>query len=71
MGRNVSSQLDWMPELENLTIGKYVKSIGSDFSREKFTNLELEDADDVLDFGNNPMVGRINSLYMGRNAWYL
>lgn len=69
MGRNVSSQLDWMPELENLTIGKYVKSIGSDFSSsEKLTNLELEDADDVLDFGNNPMVGRITSLYMGRNV---
>ena len=69
MGRNVSSQLDWMPELENLTIGKYVKSIGSDFSSsEKLTNLELEDADDVLDFGNNPMVGRVTSLYMGRNV---
>ena len=69
MGRNVSSQLNWMPELENLTIGKYVKSIGSDFSSsEKLTNLELEDADDVLDFGNNPMVGRITSLYMGRNV---
>lgn len=69
MGRNVSSQLDWMPELENLTIGKYVKYIGSDFSSsEKLTNLELEDADDVLDFGNNPMVGRVTSLYMGRNV---
>ena len=69
MGRNVSSQLDWMPELENLTIGKYVKSIGSNFSSsEKLTTLELEDADDVLDFGNNPMVGRITSLYMGRNV---
>lgn len=69
MGRNVSSQLDWMPELENLTIGKYVKSIGSNFSSsEKLTSLELEDADDVLDFGNNPMVGRITSLYMGRNV---
>ena len=69
MGRNVSSQLDWMPELENLTIGKYVKSIGSNFSSsEKLTTLELEDADDVLDFGNNPMVDRITSLYMGRNV---
>lgn len=69
MGRNVSSQLDWMLELENLTIGKYVKSIGSDFSSsEKLTNLELEDADDVLDFDRNPMVGRITSLYMGRNV---
>ncbi len=35
MGRNVSSQLDWMPELENLTIGKYVKYIGSNFSSSK------------------------------------
>lgn len=69
MGRNVTTQLDWLPELESLTIGKYVKSIGSDFaSSEKLTNLELEDADGTLDFGNNPMVGRITSLYLGRDV---
>lgn len=68
MGRNVSSSIDWMPVLENLTIGKYVKSIGNDFSSSKsLTNLELEDAEGTLDFGNNPLVGRITSLYLGRN----
>ncbi len=69
MGRNITTQLDWLPDLESLTIGKCVKTIGSDFSSsEKLVNLELEDADATLDFENNPIVGRISNLYLGRNV---
>lgn len=68
MGRNVTTQLDWLPELESLSIGKYVKAIGSDFaSSEKLINLELEDADETLELGLNPIVKQIKTLYLGRN----
>lgn len=68
MGRDVDNIIDWMPNLKYLTIGKEVNAIGNNFaSCSNLTNLELEDAEEILDFGNNPLVGRITSLYLGRN----
>ena len=67
-GRQLKSTMDWLPYLEILIVGKNVKELANDFSSsEKLKELELADSEDVVDFKMNPIVGRIKTLYMGRN----
>lgn len=68
LGRFISTECDWMPALESLTIGKFVDSfLGQNFkSSNKIIDLELMDTDKHLNIGQLP-IEKIRKLYMGRN----
>lgn len=68
MGRNVYSSLDWLTELTTLIIGKKVTELSyKSIPDGKLTDLDLEDADEVLNLGYNKFVNKIKTLYLGRN----
>lgn len=68
VGRQLKNTMDWLPNVESIIIAKTVKSFENHlFSSEKIKELDLEDADETLDFYLNPIVGKVKTLYMGRN----
>lgn len=65
LGRSIPS-VDWVPNLESLTIGQNVMTISSSFSSsDKLVSLELEDSPDTLDLGNLHL-NKVSTLYYGR-----
>ena len=69
LGRQTSS-IDWMPELESLSLSKYVQSIVGSFSNSlKLETLELEDTISTLNINSLP-IENIKSFYWGRPIVY-
>ena len=69
VGRKLKSGMDWLPYVESIIIAKNIKSFKNHLhSSENIKELDLEDSDETIDFDLNPIVGRVESLYMGRNV---